>query len=83
MGPAATRNTTARTTTSAGSSWSPTLPRTDVPIWVGGRTRRSLRRAIELGDGWTPFALSLEEAGEMLAWGMSSPSGNGATVHST
>ena len=40
-----------------------------LPIWVGGRTRRSLRRAIELGDGWTPFALSIEQAGEMLAWG--------------
>jgi probable F420-dependent oxidoreductase len=29
-----------------------------VPIWVGGRTLRSLRRAVELGDGWTPFGLS-------------------------
>jgi probable F420-dependent oxidoreductase len=28
-----------------------------VPMWVGGRTRRSLRRAIELGDGWIPFGL--------------------------
>jgi hypothetical protein len=32
----------------------------DVPIWVGGRTRRSLRRALELGDGWIPFGLDLE-----------------------
>ena len=29
-----------------------------VPIWVGGRTRRSLRRAVELGDGWMPFGLT-------------------------
>ncbi len=29
-----------------------------VPIWVGGHTRRSLRRAVQLGDGWTPFGLS-------------------------
>ena len=28
-----------------------------VPIWVGGRTLRSLRRAVELGDGWMPFGL--------------------------
>jgi probable F420-dependent oxidoreductase len=28
-----------------------------VPIWVGGRTRRSLRRAVELADGWMPFGL--------------------------
>jgi alkanesulfonate monooxygenase SsuD/methylene tetrahydromethanopterin reductase-like flavin-dependent oxidoreductase (luciferase family) len=37
---------------------SPCAPRTTVPIWVGGRTRRSLRRAAELGDGWAPFGLS-------------------------
>ena len=38
-----------------------------VPIWVGGRTRRSLRRAITLGDGWMPFGLSAAEISEMLA----------------
>ncbi len=31
------------------------------PIWVGGRTRRSLRRAIDLADGWAPFGLSDEQ----------------------
>lgn len=24
----------------------------DTPFWIGGRTRRSLRRAVELADGW-------------------------------
>jgi len=28
-----------------------------VPIWVGGRTLRSLHRAVELADGWAPFGL--------------------------
>jgi probable F420-dependent oxidoreductase len=37
-----------------------------VPIWVGGRTARSLRRAVELGDGWAPFGLRTAELGEML-----------------
>lgn len=37
-----------------------------VPIWVGGRTRRSLRRAVELGDGWTPFGLTVDEIAKML-----------------
>ncbi|MEB3034394.1 LLM class F420-dependent oxidoreductase [[Mycobacterium] nativiensis] len=37
-----------------------------VPIWVGGRTMRSLRRAVELGDGWTPFGLSTAEITKML-----------------
>jgi probable F420-dependent oxidoreductase len=37
-----------------------------VPIWVGGRTARSLRRALELGDGWTPFGLSPGEVAALL-----------------
>ncbi len=36
-------------------------------IWVGGRTRRSLRRALELGDGWIPFGLSHARLQAMLA----------------
>jgi probable F420-dependent oxidoreductase len=39
----------------------------DVPIWVGGRTQRSLRRAVQLGDGWCPFAVSPRRAAEWLA----------------
>ncbi|MGN6475462.1 MAG: LLM class F420-dependent oxidoreductase [Mycobacteriales bacterium] len=37
-----------------------------VPIWVGGRTLRSLRRAATLGDGWTPFAVSPEQVRSWL-----------------
>ena len=37
-----------------------------VPIWVGGRTGRSLRRVVELGDGWAPFGLSTAELGAAL-----------------
>ena len=39
----------------------------DVPIWLGGRTARSLRRALTFGDGWDPFGLGLEELGRLLA----------------
>ncbi|KUI37367.1 LLM class F420-dependent oxidoreductase [Mycobacterium sp. IS-1496] len=38
-----------------------------VPIWVGGRTRRSLRRAVELADGWMPFGLRGPELAQMLS----------------
>ena len=37
-----------------------------LPIWVGGYTRRSLARAVELCDGWTPFALRLPAVKELL-----------------
>ena len=38
-----------------------------VPIWVGGRTLRSLRRAVTLADGWMPFGLSTADLQAMLA----------------
>ncbi|MDH3022810.1 LLM class F420-dependent oxidoreductase [Gordonia alkanivorans] len=38
-----------------------------VPIWVGGRTRRSLRRACAHGDGWAPFGLGSDQLRTMLA----------------
>ena len=37
------------------------------PIWIGGRTARSLRRAVELADGWAPFGLSRAELSETIA----------------
>ena len=51
----------------------PHAARTDVPIWIGGRTRRSLRRAIELGDGWAPFAVGFGDVSAMLEWGRALP----------
>jgi probable F420-dependent oxidoreductase len=38
-----------------------------LPIWVGGRTRRSLRRALALGDAWMPFGLKIDQLTELLA----------------
>lgn len=38
-----------------------------VPLWIGGRTPRSLRRALEHGDGWVPFGLGLGDLAAMLA----------------
>ena len=39
----------------------------EVPFWIGGRSMRSLKRAITLGDGWAPFGLSVEQMGKMIA----------------
>ncbi len=38
-----------------------------VPLWIGGRTARSLRRAVELGDGWVPFGIRAGDIGTMMA----------------
>jgi probable F420-dependent oxidoreductase len=44
----------------------PAAKQARVPLWVGGRTARSLRRAVELGDGWAPFGLSSAEIDAMV-----------------
>ncbi len=33
-----------------------------VPLWVGGRSLASLKRAASLGEGWSPFAVRPSEA---------------------
>ncbi len=48
------------------------------PIWMGGNSRRAMRRAVKLGDGWDPFANPASRAAvnrtpgldtvEKLAW---------------
>jgi len=52
----------------------PHAPRTDVPVWIGGRTRRSLRRAVSFGTGWAPFAVTPAQVREWLA-GVDAPPG--------
>jgi probable F420-dependent oxidoreductase len=50
----------------AGFVVDPAAVQDHLPIWVGGRTGRSLRRAVELADGWAPFGLRTAELAEML-----------------
>ena len=45
----------------------------DMPIWIGGRSARSLRRAVELADGWAPFGLSVAEQAAMIARASETP----------
>jgi len=54
---------TGASVTAAGRGWrapgntmlpAPTQP-SGPPIWIGGNSRRAIRRAVELGDGWMPM----------------------------
>ena len=58
----------------------PTGVQERVPIWVGGRTVRSLRRALELGDAWVPFLLSPAEVRSLLARARDTPAGRDRTA---
>jgi probable F420-dependent oxidoreductase len=58
----------------------PCARQTSVPLWIGGRTGRSLRRAVELGDGWVPFAIKSSDIGTMLAAARSTPAWEGRTT---
>jgi probable F420-dependent oxidoreductase len=37
-----------------------------MPLWLGGRTPRSLRRALMYGDGWDPFGLTYDQLRSLL-----------------
>jgi len=50
-----------------------------VPLWIGGRTPRSLRRAVELGDGWVPFGLGADDMGAMITKARATPAWAGRT----
>ena len=40
----------------------------NIPIWVGGISRRAVRRAVELGDGWHGTRMKPEQVAERIKW---------------
>jgi probable F420-dependent oxidoreductase len=47
---------------SSGNVMLPT-PLRPIPIWIGGNSASAMRRAVRLGDGWSPFPASSRTAG--------------------
>lgn len=43
-------------------------PRGHVPIWLGGRTRATIRRLARIGDGWIPYVTPRAEFPQMLEY---------------
>jgi probable F420-dependent oxidoreductase len=39
-----------------------------IPVWVGGTSRRAIRRAVELGDGWHGTRMKPEAVAERIGW---------------
>jgi probable F420-dependent oxidoreductase len=40
----------------------------NIPIWVGGTSRRAIRRAVELGDGWHGTRMNPDQVAERIVW---------------
>jgi probable F420-dependent oxidoreductase len=40
---------------SQGTVMRPRPDRDSLPIWIGGNSTQAIRRAVDLGDGWSPF----------------------------
>ncbi len=51
----------------------PCATQPEVPLWIGGRTARSLRRAVELGNGWVPFGIRATDIATMVATAKDTP----------
>lgn len=51
----------------AGFVLDPSPLQTHVPLWIGGQSPRSLRRALRFADGWDPFRYSADQLEELLA----------------
>jgi len=39
-----------------------------IPIWVGGISKRAVRRAVELGDGWHGTRMNPDHVAERIGW---------------
>ena len=39
-----------------------------IPVWVGGISRRAIRRAVELGDGWHGTRMNPDQVAERIGW---------------
>ncbi|MQF69223.1 TIGR03619 family F420-dependent LLM class oxidoreductase [SAR202 cluster bacterium AD-804-J14_MRT_500m] len=44
------------------------IQKPSIPIWVGGHSRRAVRRAIKYGDGWHPTRMTPEYVAGMLPY---------------
>jgi alkanesulfonate monooxygenase SsuD/methylene tetrahydromethanopterin reductase-like flavin-dependent oxidoreductase (luciferase family) len=40
------------------------------PVWIGGNSKRAIRRAVELGDGWVPMPSPKLAAGALRTPGL-------------
>ncbi len=52
----------------AGMRFGPRPAAGNIPIWVGGTSRRAIRRAVELGDGWHGTRMKPELVAERIGW---------------
>jgi probable F420-dependent oxidoreductase len=51
-----------------GMKFGPRPAASRIPLWVGGISKRAVRRAVELGDGWHGTRMTPEQVAERLRW---------------
>ena len=49
------------------------IQRPHPPIWIGGNSRRAIRRAVDLADGWSPFPTTAKTAARTHTAPLSGP----------
>jgi probable F420-dependent oxidoreductase len=63
-----TPNFTGEFTQLSGMRFGPRPAAGNIPIWIGGISKRACRRAVELGDGWHGTRMKPEEVATRLGW---------------
>lgn len=52
----------------SGMRFGPRPAAESIPIWIGGTSKRAVRRAVELGDGWHGTRMKPQEVAMRLEW---------------
>ncbi|WP_419993152.1 TIGR03619 family F420-dependent LLM class oxidoreductase [Streptomyces boninensis] len=56
----------------AGNTMLPRPAQSRIPVWIGGNSKRAIRRVVDLGDGWLPMPAPAKASGTLRTPGIES-----------